>query len=234
MPFAAALSQHPDAAEATGDAVGRVLEGLAGATPDLAVLFCSPHHVGALGDIAATVRRVLAPGVLLGAGSAAVVGGDREVEDGPAVSLWAATLPSPPRPVRITAARTASGTAVQGLPVRDLPPGGTLVLLTDPFSLPVDAVLEAVAAAGSPVRVVGGLASPSGAPGDTRLVLDGDMVATGAVGALLDADTATTAVVSQGCRPIGEPMIVTRAQGNVIAELAGRTALERVAELAGR
>ncbi len=39
MAFVNALSQHPDAAEATGDVVGRVLEGLAGlARPGGAVL----------------------------------------------------------------------------------------------------------------------------------------------------------------------------------------------------
>ena len=35
-------------------------------------------------------------------------------------------------------------------------------------------------------------------------------------------------VVSQGCRPIGDPMVVTRGQGSLIQELAGRNALERV------
>ncbi|HKY68370.1 MAG TPA: hypothetical protein VJM49_18435, partial [Acidimicrobiales bacterium] len=63
MPFTSALSVHPDAAEATGEVAGRVLEHL-GAAPDLAVLFCSPHHVDAVADIAAAVRALLAPAVL--------------------------------------------------------------------------------------------------------------------------------------------------------------------------
>jgi small ligand-binding sensory domain FIST len=231
MPFATALSQHPEAAEATGEVVGRVLDQL-DAVPDLAVMFCSPHHVEAVDDIAETVRGLVSPRVLIGATAGAVIGGEREVEEGPALSLWAATLPSVPRPVRVTAMRTPSGVAVQGLPVTELPEGGTLILLVDPFSLPVDAVLDAIDAAGTGVRVAGGMASASGVPGGNRLVLDGTVAREGAVGVVLDPPAATTTVVSQGCRPIGDPMIVTKADGNVIGELAGRPALDRVAELA--
>mgnify|MGYP006203009289 CR=1 FL=1 len=102
MAFVNALSQHPDAAEATGDVVGRVMEGLDRA-PDLAVLFCSPAHTDAVEDIVATVRTLTSPGVLIGATAESVVGGEYEVEEGPALSLWAATLPAVPTPVRVGA-----------------------------------------------------------------------------------------------------------------------------------
>ena len=146
MPFATALSQHPVAAEATGEVVGQVLDQLqqVDTVPDLAVMFCSPDHADAVGDIAETVRALVSPRVLIGATAGAVIGGEREIEEGPALSLWAAKLPAVPSPVRVTAARTPSGVAVQGLPVTDLPEGGTLILLADPFSLPIDAVLDAV------------------------------------------------------------------------------------------
>lgn len=231
MPFASALSVHPDAAEATGEVAGRVLERL-GAAPELAMLFCSPHHTDALADIAAAVRTLVQPGVLLGSTGVAVVGGDREVEDGPAVSLWAARLAAPARPVRVTAARTSSGTAVGGLAADTCGPGELLVLLADPFSLPVDDVVELLGQLDPPVPVVGGAASAAQRPGDNRLVLDDEVVSDGGVGAVLPADVATSLVVSQGCRPIGEPMIVTRAQGNVLLELAGRPALTRLEEIA--
>lgn len=40
-----------------------------------------------------------------------------------------------------------------------------------------------------------------------------------------------TSVVSQGCRPIGRPLVVTKAEGNLIYELAGRTAYDQLAAL---
>ncbi len=230
MPFASALSLHPDPAEATGEVVGRVLELMAEA-PDLALLFCSPHHVDAVADIAGTVRALVRPGVLAGTTAVAVVAGEREVEDGPAVALWAARLTARPRPLRLTAARTPAGVALQGLSVSSLAPGEVILLLADPFTLPVDAVVEALATLDPPVPVVGGVASASGVPGGNRLVLDGEVSDGGGVGVVLPADVATTVVVSQGCRPVGGPMIVTAAEGNLLTELAGRPALERLEAL---
>jgi small ligand-binding sensory domain FIST len=230
MPFASALSLHPDPAEATGEVVGRVLE-LMAEPPDLALLFCSPHHVDAVADIAGTVRALVRPGVLAGTTAVAVVGGEREAEDGPAVALWAARLAARPRPLRLTAASTPAGVALQGLSVSSLAPGEVVLLLADPFTLPVDAVVEALAALDPPVPVVGGVASASRVPGGNRLVLDGDVSDGGGVGVVLPAQVATTVVVSQGCRPVGGPMIVTGAEGNLLTELAGRPALERLEAL---
>jgi len=230
MTFAAALSQHPNAAEATGEVVGDVLERL-GAAPDLAVLFCSPHHVDAVEDIAAAVRQLVRPGVLVGTTAVAVVAGAREVEDDAAVALWAARLPAPPRPVHLEATRTGAGVALSGLSATTFEPGDALLLLADPFTLPVEAIVEALSGLDPPVPVVGGLASAAAQPGGNRLVLDGEVVTSGGVGVVLPAEVATTLVVSQGCRPIGEPMIVTRAEGNLLVELAGRPALDRLEEL---
>jgi len=228
--FASALSLHPTAAVATGEVVGQALE-QAGPGPDLAVLFCSPHHRDAVADIAGTVRTLLAPGVLIGSTAVAVLGGAREAEDGPALALWTAHLAAPPRPVRVTAVRTASGTAVGGISAGTCGPGEVLVLLADPFSLPVDDVVGLLGQLDPPVPVVGGAASAARGPGGNRVVLDGEVVADGGVGAVLPAEVATTLVVSQGCRPVGEPMIVTRSQGSLLVELAGRPALDRLEEV---
>src|SRR5262249_37430178 len=39
------------------------------------------------------------------------------------------------------------------------------------------------------------------------------------------------AIVSQGCRPIGRPLVVTKGEGNVVQELGGKPALERLSEV---
>jgi small ligand-binding sensory domain FIST len=230
MPYAAALSLHPEAAEATGEVVGTVLEAL-GDEPDLAVLFCSPDHVDAVADIAGAVRQLLRPAVLVGTTAVAVVEGAREIEDEPAIALWAGRLAARPRPVRLAATRTPTGVALSGLSASTFRPGDMLLLLADPFTLPVDVIVEALSGLDPPVPVVGGLASAAGAPGGNRLVLDGEVADGGGVGVVLPAEVATTVVVSQGCRPVGDPMIVTRAEGNLLVELAGRPALDRLEEL---
>ena len=238
MTFASALSEHPDPAEATGEIIGTVLEQL-GTEPDVAAVFASPQHRDAFGDMATAVNRMLRPSVLVGTTAVAVLGGAREVEDAPAVGLWAGRLAARPRPIRLEATRTPSGIALQGLSASTFEPGDALLLLADPFSLPVDAIIDALAELEVPGRdhetlsvpVVGGLASAAGTPGGNRLVLDDEVMSSGGVGVVLPGGVATTTVVSQGCRPIGDPMIVTRAEGNLVIEIAGRPALDRLDDL---
>ena len=50
MPFAAALSQHPVAADAVGEVLGSIVE-QRGVEPDLVVVFASAAHVEFLGEI---------------------------------------------------------------------------------------------------------------------------------------------------------------------------------------
>ena len=78
--------------------------------------------------------------------------------------------------------------------------------------------------------VIGGLTGGGQGAGSTRLHVDGRTVARGAVGALIRGSGAT-AIVSQGCRPIGPEMTVTAAAGNVVQGLAGEPALLRVERL---
>jgi small ligand-binding sensory domain FIST len=237
MTFASALSEHPDAAEATGEVIGAVLERL-GTEPDVAAVFASPQHRDDFGDMAAAVNRMLRPRALVGTTAVAVLGGPREVEDAPALGLWAGRLAAPPRTVRLEATRTSAGIALQGLSASTFEPGDALILLADPFSLPVDAIVDALATLELPgsdeavsIPVVGGMASAATTPGGNRLVVDDEVMSSGGVGIVLPGGVATSAVVSQGCRPIGDPMIVTRAEGNLVMEIAGRAALDRLDDL---
>jgi small ligand-binding sensory domain FIST len=229
MPFAAALSEHPLPTHAVGEVVGEVLEAL-GEAPDLAILFVGAAHTGAIEDIAASVRSLLGPRVLVACTAGTVVGGDHEVEDLPALSLWAGRLPHVAA-FRLEAVPTPDGWLAVGLP-----PAGTLtetdalLVLTDPFSFPVAELLEELQRQFGPgVPVVGGQASAARGPGGNRLVLDGEVHSSGAIAVAVGGVDAAT-LVSQGCRPIGEPMVVTRGRGSLIEELAGRAALERVQE----
>jgi small ligand-binding sensory domain FIST len=77
------------------------------------------------------------------------------------------------------------------------------------------------------------MASGARGPGGSRLALDDAVVTSGAVGALIGPGVDARAVVSQGCRPIGRPYVVTEGSGNIIRTLAGRPALSRLDEVAG-
>ena len=73
--------------------------------------------------------------------------------------------------------------------------------------------------------LAGGMASSPTGAGAPSLILNGEVKEQGAVGVLIRGAKFRT-VVSQGCRPIGRPLVVTKGQDNVIAELGGQTPLE--------
>jgi small ligand-binding sensory domain FIST len=230
MPFAAALSEHPIAATAVGEVLGDIGERL-GTSPDVAVLFATEAHLGAIEDVAATVQTVLDPRAFIGTAACAVLGGDRGVEDRPGMVLWAGRLAGRLTPVHLTAEQSDDGWVIAGLESLRDRPASTLVLIADPFTFPVGGLLATLAAERPEIRVIGGMASAARMPGGNRLIVGGRVTAHGAVGLLLDGVDAPETVVSQGCRPIGTPFTVTRSERHVIHELAGRPALERLLEM---
>lgn len=228
-PYAAAISEHPDSAVASGEVIGHLLDTI-GTGFDVALVFMTAAHVPHSADIVAALRTVLQPRHVIAVSAESVIGGAREVQGSPALSVWAGALPGA-LPMRLHAEREAGGWVVGGLPDdRDLD-GLTLVLFADPFSFPVDAFLAALREDRPGLTVVGGLASAGRRPGDNRLVLDGEIYRDGALGLLLPRGAASQAIVSQGCRPVGEPFIVTRSEGAVIHELGGRSPLDRLRDL---
>ncbi len=234
MPFAAAMSQHPLATHAVGEVVGEVLDRL-GDEPDAVVVFVTGPFAGAMEDIAAAIRATLRPGSLIGASAASVLAGDREVEGGAAISLFAmrfgprrrfATEPVT-QAIRFGAEREPDGWRISASAGASVD-GATLVLLADPFSFPVDVFVDDLVGRTPGLTVVGGLASSATGPGGNRLVADQGVFTDGAVGLLLPPGVGVTPVVSQGCRPVGEPLVVTKATGNLIEEIAGQRALDRL------
>lgn len=231
--FASALSQHPISTQAVGEAAGEILELFEGQRCHLVVCFASTHHVGAFEDIGPALYKILEPRVLVGGTAVAVVGGSHEVEENPALALFAARFEDATlTPVTLRVQETPDGAALSGWPAFDRPPA-TLLLFADPFTFPVDAFLQRVNRDLPGLRIIGGLASAAGSPGGNRLVLDDRVVDEGAVGVFVDSGIEVRTLVSQGCRPIGRPYVVTRSEQNLIEELAGKPAIERLQELAG-
>jgi small ligand-binding sensory domain FIST len=95
----------------------------------------------------------------------------------------------------------------------------------------VDAFVERSGEVLPGLPLVGGLAAGQAGRGSARMFADGEIVDSGAVGVLLGGSLMTTTVVSQGARPVGPPMVVTRAEDNVLYELAGAPALTKLEEV---
>jgi small ligand-binding sensory domain FIST len=226
--FGDGLATGADLVRAAESAVARALEPLAGRRPDLLCVFVSGDDQHAVDEAGRTAMKLADAPVALGCCAPGVIGADHGVEGDNAVAAFAAVLPGVRiRPFHVQTHRVGDAMLLGGLPHRDADDAAA-VLLADPAGFPIVPFVEHCNdALGLPV--VGGLAS---GPGGGQLFLDGRVV-DGAVGIVLGGDVTARTVVSQGCRPIGPPMTVTKAEENVLLELAGVPAFQKLREIVG-
>jgi small ligand-binding sensory domain FIST len=231
---AAALSTASDTRRAL-DEVLDVACGRLDGPCDLAFLFASAYHQPNLDVLAPLLAERLGSPAILGCTGESIVGGDREIEQQPAIALWLARLPnSTVLPMHLEYKQTQEGGTFTGWPNElptPWPEGAALILLGDPFSFPADELIARINEDHPGVPVVGGMASGGAGPRENRLMFGGRCCDSGAVAALVYGAVRIRSVVSQGCRPIGRPFIVTKAENNVIRELGGMPALARLQEV---
>jgi small ligand-binding sensory domain FIST len=227
--IATGLSTTPDARAGALEAASAAARALNGRPCDLAVLFASGAHLAEPEVTLAAVHEMLGPMTLVGCGAGGVISDAREVEDGTAVSVWAAHLDGGSATAfhaLVEELEEGTGT-LAGMPELDGADGA--ILLADPATFPTDAVLRLLSEAAPAVPVVGGLASARVAGGGTALFLGDEVRDEGAVGVRLDG-VEVLPCVSQGAAPIGPELTITAAEGHVILELAGRPALDKLRE----
>jgi small ligand-binding sensory domain FIST len=234
--FAAALSTLSDTRAAAREAGGKAMVAL-GAAPNLALVFASMHHQQNFALLAELLHRHLGTDCLLGCTGEAIACNGREIEGDCALAVWLAHLPGVTLlPMHLDFETTPEGGTVVGWPDALADPwrrDATLLLLADPFSFPTDLLLERLARDQPAIPVLGGMVSGGRSPGESRLLLAGREFDSGAVAVLAHGPIRVRSVVSQGCRPIGRPLVVTKARDNVIHELGGRPALAQLQELFG-
>ncbi len=230
MKAAGALVLTADVGEAASRAVEQARASLGGLSPSFAVLFASAHFFGSAEALVAAVTEHAGPLPLIGCVSDGVAGGAREVESGPAVSLWLAADLGPVETFAMDFVRTSQGGAFGGYRF-GTGAAGMHLMICDPFTFPAGDLLAHLNQHVPGVMVMGGMASGGLGQRQSRLFLDGRVLSVGAVGAHLPG-AEVHPLVAQGCRPVGHPFTTTRADGNLIFELGGRPPLERLRELA--
>jgi small ligand-binding sensory domain FIST len=234
MKWSSAVSMKPDLGDALAEATSQVRKTL-DRPPDLAAIFVSAHHRNARpAAIVGELERQLGARVLVGCSAGGVIGGGREVEDTPGLSLTAAVLPD----VELATFHVADAEELRqaawrrSLPLRGGAPA--FVLLADPFTFDAEAFVRSLDAAFPASAKVGGLASGGRRPGENVLYLNHEAHRAGCVGVALAGDVHLDTLVAQGCRPIGDPMFVTRCANNVIYALDGETPFKVLQRLYAR
>ncbi|MEU8102398.1 FIST signal transduction protein [Nonomuraea muscovyensis] len=228
--FADGLAVGSDLVEVAERAVRQALSRLGGEADLICFFICGddPDDVARAGQRA---MRLAPEASVIGCSATGVIGDGQGIELTPAVSAWAARLGE----ARLTTFALETLNAedkfvVVGLPERG-PDDHVAILLSDPYSFPTDAFVERSKEVLGELPLIGGLANGMHGRGSVRLFADGEVYTEGAIGVLISGPVRVSTVVSQGCRPIGPSMVVTRAEENLLLELAGQPALARLEDI---
>ena len=234
MKWASAISELTSIESAIDQCVATLRLQLGDDSPDLAVVFASSHYQQNYEAIPQLVRQGLgnddAAPLILGCSGGGIIGNGQEVEQSPALSITAASLPD----VTLTPFHLAS----DALPDLDAGPASweellkvspsdapQFVLLADPFSFPVQNLILGMDFAYAGAAKIGGLASGAQQQGGNALFLGNRVHRSGAVGVAMHGNITIDTVVAQGCRPIGQPMRITQSRRNLLESLDGDTPL---------
>lgn len=226
--FASALTRQGDAQAAADDLIRAIREQLGPSRIDVAFLFISAQHADQAEALSQALRTALGPVTLVGCTGEGIIATGREIESGPAATLWAAHLPGVLiQPLRLSFSSVHDQFSLRNWPDMDEAGDGApvMMLFADPFSTPMQEVLAVIEEQYPGTRTLGGLAGGGQDLGENRLFLDDQVYTDGLVGVALSGNIAVRSVISQGCRPIGDRFIVTKAEHNVIQELGGMPAL---------
>ena len=235
MKFASALSTQTDLLDLVQDLSRQVRLEFGAEKIDLVLLFAHPDVLQANAGLGETVRRALGARHLVGCSGAGILGNRQECEQQPAVSVLAAQLPGvevTPFSISAETLADAAGPAFWHFQLEVTPETHpNLLVFLDPFSIPAALLVDALGEAYPAAPLIGGLASGGRQPGECRLFSDDATLEAGTVGVALSGNIELRVLISQGCRPIGHPLTITRADKNVIMELGGRPPLAVLQEL---
>ncbi|CCQ90826.1 conserved hypothetical protein [Nitrospina gracilis 3/211] len=202
----------------------------------LTVMFVSPHFKDKLPQIPKLLREQLSIGTLLGCTGGGIIGGGQEVEQQHAFSLTCAHLPG----VTIQEIQTDTmalpdpDTAPSvwrewlGVPAESNP---QFILLADPFSFRGEEFLAGMDFAYPNSAKVGGLASGSHFQGGNVMYIGDRMYNNGLIGVALSGNIQLDTIVAQGCRPIGQPMSITKCNEYLLEEVDNKPPIQVLEEM---
>ena len=217
--------------EAASQALGQA--GIARA--DLAMIFFTADHAAHSRELAAALIRSAGTDCVMGASGAGVLTGDGEIEGGSGIAVLAWSAPEiVARPFIFEPLKGNEenlGTTFGDFLAKTQDQSSLMILLPDTYNGNPQPLLDAMAAKAGFHPVVGAGSSENGAVGATFQLCGDKVTSNSLAGAYISGEFKVHVDITQGCQPITEPMVITKAERNLIHEIDGRPALEVFARL---
>ena len=235
-------SELSDAQSAGREAAGTAAKSLDGATPLLVLVYASVRYD--LAELLVGIRSVTGETPLAGMTSSGHFAGENVAGPGQGVAVLvlgggeyrfgvasAAGMRADPERVGTDVARAARA-AAKHPDVADLP-HAAMLLFTDGIGGDQQVVLTGVHRVhGAAVPVVGGAAGDDKQMVRTSVFCNDEVLTDAVVGVWVGSPRPLSVASAHGWKPVSLPVLITRSEGSVIHEIAGRPAAEVFLELA--
>jgi small ligand-binding sensory domain FIST len=204
-----------------------------GGQPTCGFLFVSAHWLPQINEVLDLVRLHGRIPLLVGSVGGGLIGAGREVEGRAGMSLLLVRLAEAKMtPVLISSEQVEESTGPAywqmetGIGPDEV---DAWIVLANPFTAELERWLNEWNIAFPDAPSIGGLSSGLSGNGDHSLLLDGQLV-NAAVVALAIKGVKIRTIVSQGCKPVGEPFTITQAEENLVYSLGSRPAYQVLSE----
>ena len=228
---AAAISTEPTLDGAVGEVADELDAAFSGTSPDLLFVFATHHYGGDLARLGAELVEASGASGLAGCTGGWAVGCGREEEHTPAISVLALTLPDTRIAIGSLPLPADGGSETLEFPIPLKQDESSVIVFADPYTFPTTAWLGTFAEDHPGVPLAGGIASGGMAPGQNLLFAGSEPQSSGAIAVVIEGGTRLVTGVSQGCRPIGPPLVATKVEGNAVLEFRGQPAARALFEV---
>src|SRR6201984_1889139 len=202
-------------------AVAQKLSTEVGGNAALGFVFATPEWRGHLEDTLELIRLHARVPRLVGCSGSGIIGTKTELEHRPGISILLLSIPENSFQIFTISENDVEGGSdpgfwreFTGLQAKDV---NGWIVLGNPAFREIEKWLEGWNSSFPEKPIVGGLASARGT-GDF-LFRGGDIVSAPIIAVSLSSPIAIQVLMSQGCRPIGDPSPITKAEDNFILEL---------------
>jgi small ligand-binding sensory domain FIST len=228
-------SQQQSTGQAVEAAARQALAHAGISRADLAMIFFTADHAGYQRELVTAVIRTVGTDCVVGSSAAGVLTGEGEIEGSGGIAvLVIAGEEIIGRPFIFEPLRgneTNLGASFGEFLAKTQEQNSLMVLLPDTYNGNPQPLLRSMASNAGFHPVIGAGSTENGAAGAT-FQLCGDKLASNSIaGAYLSGAFDAHIDITQGCQPISEPMMITKAEGNLIHEINDHPAIEVFAKL---
>lgn len=229
------ISNIENSVQAAREASGKAMQMAGIEKSDWALVFCTFPHRANYEEVLRTVSEVIRTTNISGCSALGVLSNEKEIEAQPGIAVLTVSsdeISAKPFIVHQLGAGGLKAGEEIGTSLKSIADKASLLtLLPDPFYIHPDLIFQGIRSKIGDIPIVGASASEDPRINDTFEFYRQTVASGAASGFLFSGEFSYSIDITQGCKLVGESFVVTSSNKNVILELDGTPAFEKLKEV---